>query len=95
MNVRPAKIVDAHEACAIMRKSLLPTAVGDGLSSLIQVHEPSPQLRREVWLLSHPELRDLRRVRVVVDWITGTIEVLTQRDPDRAVDDRKLRKRGK
>jgi DNA-binding transcriptional LysR family regulator len=72
-------------------KSLLPTVIGDRLSGLIRAHESSPPLRREVWLLSHPELRDLRRVRVVADWITRTIEALTLRNPDRAVDDPRSR----
>jgi DNA-binding transcriptional LysR family regulator len=95
----PIRVNDAEALVRLIEeglgKSLLPTAIGDFLPGLIRVHEPSPPLRREVWLLSHPELRDLRRVRVVADWITSTIEALGQRDPDRAVDDPRPRRGGK
>ena len=56
-------------------KSLLPTAIGDRIAGLIRLDEPSPVLTRELWLLAHPELRGLRRVQVVADWVESTLQM--------------------
>jgi DNA-binding transcriptional LysR family regulator len=81
-----APLVRVNDAETLVRvveeglgKSLLPMAVGDALSSLVCAHIPTPPLRREVWLLLHPELSGLSRVRVVADWISRTVAELPQR----------------
>jgi DNA-binding transcriptional LysR family regulator len=56
-------------------KSLLPAAIGDRIAGLVRLDEPSPALRRELWLLAHPELRGLRRVQVVADWVEATLQM--------------------
>jgi DNA-binding transcriptional LysR family regulator len=62
--------------CAVSQglgKSLLPTAIGEAHPSLSRLGDPSPPVIREIWLLTHPELRDLRRVQVTVDWLATAI----------------------
>jgi DNA-binding transcriptional LysR family regulator len=54
-------------------KSLLPVVIGNAEPGLLRLKDPSPPVVREIWLLTHPELRDLRRIQVVIDWITATI----------------------
>ena len=51
-------------------RTLLPDLAvtdGDGLTRL----SDRPVLRREVWLLVHPEIRHLPRISAVVDWLTA------------------------
>jgi hypothetical protein len=50
-------------------KSLLPNVIGDTVQGLIRLGEAAPPLVREIWLLTHPELRGLPRIKVVVDWL--------------------------
>jgi DNA-binding transcriptional LysR family regulator len=50
-------------------KSMLPQAVGDTEPGLVRVERDAPPMTREVWLMVHPELRDLTRIRVVTDWL--------------------------
>ena len=57
-------------AAAGLGRTLLPDlamADGDGLTRL----SDGPVLRREVWLLVHPEIRHLPRMSAVVDWLTA------------------------
>src|SRR5262245_9389110 len=52
-------------------RSLLPCVVADGDSRLrkLGARQGPPVLTRELWLLAHSELRRLRRIEAVVDWI--------------------------
>ena len=50
-------------------KSLLPLAVAEGEPGLRRLDPGPPALSRELWLMVHPELRGLTRVRVVLDWL--------------------------
>jgi DNA-binding transcriptional LysR family regulator len=52
-------------------RSLLPCVVADGDSRLrrIGAKQGSPVLSRELWLLTHSELRRLGRIEAVVKWI--------------------------
>lgn len=53
-------------------KSLVPEAIGDRDSDLRRLrYDDLP--KREVWLLVHPELRDLRRVHVAISWIEKSV----------------------
>jgi DNA-binding transcriptional LysR family regulator len=73
----PLRVNDAEALLwAVMRglgKSLLPTVIANAEQRLSRLFDPSPPLMREIWLLVHPELRDLRRIQVVIDWLTETI----------------------
>lgn len=50
-------------------KSLLPCAIGDREAGLHRLGDGSKPMAREIWLMVHPELRDLTRIRVVMDWL--------------------------
>ena len=58
-------------------KSLLPTLLGDADEQLARQQE-GICLSRDVWLMLHPDLRHLARVRVVIDWLSG---LFTQTTP--------------
>ena len=64
---------DAEVVLASLRaglgKSLLPTSIGDRLRCIRRVEDEPVDLQREIWLLLHPELQKLGRVRVVTQWI--------------------------
>lgn len=57
-------------------RSILPSVIGDqdiGLRRTV-VRSDLPELpSREVWLLTHPELRVLSRIGAVSDWLAATI----------------------
>ncbi|MDH3596722.1 MAG: substrate-binding domain-containing protein, partial [Rhodospirillales bacterium] len=55
-------------------KSLLPTAVGDREPGLVRHGDGPTPLSRELWLMVHPELRELVRIRVVMDWLVLVID---------------------
>ena len=52
-------------------KSLLPTLVAEREAGLRRLDGGDAVLSRELWLMVHPDLRDLTRIRVVMDWLTG------------------------
>ena len=50
-------------------RGLLPRMVGDRAAGLVRLDDPDAVLERELWLLIHPELRGLARVRAVAGWL--------------------------
>lgn len=54
-------------------RSVLPDFVIDPDSEVKRVSS-SPVLRREVWLLVHPDVRHLPRVSVVIDWLRKVVD---------------------
>ncbi len=62
-----------HAVEAGLGKSLLPCAIGDRREGLVRLDAPRPTPSRELWLLVHPELRRLARIRAVIDWIEETL----------------------
>jgi DNA-binding transcriptional LysR family regulator len=64
--------VALHAIKAGVGKSLLPCAIGDQQEGVARLS--GPLLDRELWLLVHPELRDLARIRVVVEWLDALAE---------------------
>jgi DNA-binding transcriptional LysR family regulator len=56
-------------------RSLLPCVVADGNSRLTRLgaKRRPPALNRELWLLTHSELRTLGRIEAVVDWIEQVV----------------------
>lgn len=73
----PVAVNDAEAVVGAVRAGLgrapLPRIVGDAEPGLRRVAPPerSPPLpRREVWLLTHPDLRPIARVGVVAGWLT-------------------------
>ncbi len=57
-------------------KSLLPIAIGDREAGLVRHSDGPVLLSRELWLMVHPELRDLTRIRVVMDWLVSVVDRL-------------------
>ena len=57
-------------------RSLLPTAVAEREPGLVRLDAGPPPLSRELWLMVHPELRELTRVRVVMDWLVSVADSL-------------------
>jgi DNA-binding transcriptional LysR family regulator len=54
-------------------RTLLPTRIGDAVDGIVRSGNLTPVLRRELWLLVHPALKNVARVRAVIDWIKRTI----------------------
>jgi DNA-binding transcriptional LysR family regulator len=50
-------------------RSLLPCRIGDGVPELSRLSGAKPVLSREMWLIVHPDLKHLARVRAVIAWI--------------------------
>jgi DNA-binding transcriptional LysR family regulator len=50
-------------------RSLLPCRIGDGVSEVSRLSGAKPVLSREMWLIIHPDLKQLARVRAVIAWI--------------------------
>jgi DNA-binding transcriptional LysR family regulator len=55
---------------------LLPCYLADTLPGLQRVGEPIPDLASDLWLLTHQELRRVKRIRLVMDWIHEEIRAL-------------------
>jgi DNA-binding transcriptional LysR family regulator len=55
-------------------KSLLPCFVADGARGLRRLSGPKAVLSREVWLLTHAELRRQARMTAVVDWLGDLVK---------------------
>ena len=62
-------------------KSLLPVAIADRESGLVRLNTGPCPLSRELWLMVHPELRNLIRIRVVMDWLVSVVDRLTGGKP--------------
>ncbi len=41
---------------------------------LVRLTSDPPPLTRELWLMVHPELRNLTRIRVAVDWLVAVVD---------------------
>jgi DNA-binding transcriptional LysR family regulator len=50
-------------------RSLLPCRIADSISGLCRLSGRKPVLSREMWLIVHPDLKHLARVRAVMGWI--------------------------
>lgn len=48
---------------------ILPCVVGDGDPALLRLTAPIAELAHDQWLLVHPDLRTVARVRLVIDWL--------------------------
>ncbi len=50
-------------------RSLLPCRIADNVPGLSRLSGAKPVLTREMWLIVHPDLKQLARVRAVMEWI--------------------------
>ena len=61
----------------VLGRSLLPCIVADHIAGLARMPEDGhPFPARELWLLTHPDLRHLARIAAVTAWIEATIQQL-------------------
>ncbi len=59
--------------------SVLPRYLGDADSRLARLSKPIPELKTDLWLLTHPDLRKSARIRALFTFIADTLksQVLT------------------
>ncbi len=50
-------------------KSVLPITIGDSEPDLIRIEHEAPPMTREIWLMVHAGLRELSRIRAVMNWL--------------------------
>ena len=55
-------------------KSLLPCIIADRDPALTCLSDKPSELSRELWLMVHPDLSELIRIRVVMDWLVSVFE---------------------
>ncbi|HZR76957.1 LysR family transcriptional regulator [Bradyrhizobium sp.] len=55
-------------------RSLLPCAIADRDPALTRLSGKAPVLTRELWLLVHPDIRHLARIKAVVGWLEQTVK---------------------
>jgi DNA-binding transcriptional LysR family regulator len=53
--------------------ALLPCFIGQAVPGLAQLTAPLPELEGELWLLTHPDLRNTARVRAFIDFCAAEI----------------------
>jgi DNA-binding transcriptional LysR family regulator len=58
-----------HAVRAGLGRSLLPCRIADNIPELSRLSGVRPVLSREMWLIVHPDLKQLARVRAVMSWI--------------------------
>ena len=63
----------AEAAAAGMGMALLPCYVGTAIPGLAQLSPPLPELEGELWLITHPDLRNTARVRAFLDFCAAEI----------------------
>ena len=68
--------VAVHAIRAGLGRSLLPCCIGDRERGLCRLNGREPVLTRELWLLVHPDLRHLARIRAVIGWIEQVLASL-------------------
>ncbi len=77
-----ARVNDAEGVLACLRagfgKSLLPVPVAEREPGLRRLSGFPPTPSRELWLIAHPDLRDLARIRVVLQWLGALFAKPTQ-----------------
>jgi DNA-binding transcriptional LysR family regulator len=54
-------------------RALLPCAIAGRDPALARLDGPAPALSREAWLMIHPDLRGVARIRAVADWVAATV----------------------
>jgi DNA-binding transcriptional LysR family regulator len=73
-------LLTANDADALLHmignrlgRSLLPCAIADRDPTVVRLSGKAPVLVRELWLLVHPDIRHLARIRAVTSWLEQTV----------------------
>lgn len=68
--LRFSGLLMVRSACAQgLGLAVLPCFLGDAEPGLVRMGEPVPECDSELWLLSHPELRETVRVKALRQWL--------------------------
>ena len=54
-------------------KSLLPVAIAEREPGLRRLSDEVAPVSRELWVMVHPELRNMIRIRVAIDWLVSVV----------------------
>nr|WP_297459807.1 LysR family transcriptional regulator [uncultured Halomonas sp.] len=60
--------------------AVLPCYLCDGDDRLARIGEPIPELATDLWLLTHPDLRRVARIRAFVDFVAQSVKERLCRD---------------
>jgi len=70
VTLRFSSLLMVRSACVQgLGLAVLPCFLGDVEPGLVRIGEPVPMCDSELWLLSHPELRETVRVKAVRQWL--------------------------
>jgi DNA-binding transcriptional LysR family regulator len=70
VTLRFSGLLMVRSACAQgLGLAVLPCFLGDAEPDLVRMGEPLPMCDSELWLLSHPELRETVRVKALRQWL--------------------------
>jgi molybdate transport repressor ModE-like protein len=79
VTLRFSGLLMVRSACAQgLGLAVLPCFLGDAEPGLVRIGEPVPECDSELWLLSHPELREAVRVKALRQWL---LKALSARAP--------------
>lgn len=77
---RARRVLSASDSLSLLEAAerglgatVLPCLLGDASPRLRRITGGAPVVTREIWLLTHRELRHVARVRCVLDWIADTV----------------------
>jgi DNA-binding transcriptional LysR family regulator len=73
-STQPAMLVNdsgigLHAVAAGLGKTVLPCILGDRAAGVVRLGGRRSVLSRDVWLMTHPTVKNLSRIRAVQDWI--------------------------
>jgi DNA-binding transcriptional LysR family regulator len=70
VTLRFSGLMMVRAACAQgLGLALLPCFLGDVEPDLVRMGEPVPECDSELWLLSHPDLRETTRIKAMRQWL--------------------------
>tara|TARA_Y100000766_G_scaffold277505_1_gene282993 strand:- start:542 stop:1039 length:498 start_codon:yes stop_codon:yes gene_type:complete len=70
-----------YAVCADIGIGALPCFAADPDPSLVRVTEPLHDMENELWLLTHPDLRNTGRIRVLMDFLAADPDLLEGTQP--------------
>jgi DNA-binding transcriptional LysR family regulator len=77
----PVTVSDADSLLQAVQSGIgcgvLPTFVADQVPGLVRLPPGSPILKRDVWLVVHPDLRKTARVSAVLDWLDDVMQTVS------------------
>lgn len=74
VTMRFSGLITVRSACVQgLGLALLPCFLGDVEPRLVRIGEPVPMCDSELWLLSHPELRETARIKALRQWLLNAL----------------------